>query len=92
MVSSFRKTNISTFYPDNCTAAEVIQSIRYAYTNLAVPIPPAGGQFNGPSGPIPADGLYCYRHTVGGNLVAFNIQGYLIQDGGVWIINTAYPH
>lgn len=81
----------STLFPDNCTPAQIVNSIRYAYTHAFTTPPPAGGAFSGPSAPPVPDANYCYGvdNTGGGN-APFTVQGFLNNIGG-WIINSAFP-
>ncbi|ERE19907.1 EndoU domain-containing protein [Chromobacterium sp. TRC.1.1.SA] len=77
----------STFYPDACNRAQIMASVRYAYTHAIAAAPPAGGQFVGPSAPAVNAAGYC----TGENGAVFNIAGYLNLIGGMWRVNTAYP-
>ena len=88
-----RKKGFSTFFPNNCTPAEVLASIRHAVLNASKPLPAKGGRFRGYSGPRGEPQGYCYRRErEDGPGKAFRISGYLnnLRDGG-WTINTAYP-
>jgi len=84
----------STMFPDNCTPAQIVNSIRYAYTHAATIPGLGGGAFSGPSAPPNANVNYCYGvdNTGGGN-VPFPIGGFLNNPGGGanWIINSAFP-
>lgn len=88
-----RKGGFSSFFPDRCSPAEVLASIRHAVTQANRPIPAKGGRFQGLSGPADGRRGYCYRRESGGGPgEAFPLSGYLnnLRDRG-WTINTAYP-
>ena len=88
------KANVSTMFPDNCTPAQIVNSIRYAYTHAATIPGGVGGAFAGPSAPPGANVNYCYGvDNTGGTNVPFPIGGYLNNPGGGanWIINSAFP-
>lgn len=88
-----RKRGFSTFFPDRCSPAEVLASIRHAMTQSKRPIPAKGGRFRGLSGPADGREGYCYRQDqAGGPKLPFPVSGFLndLREGG-WTINTAYP-
>lgn len=81
--------NASTFFPDACSIAQILMSIRYANNNLLNPRPlncPMGADC-GNSGPnvIPNPNPYCY----GLDNLPFQIN--LVFDAHNNLITTAYP-
>lgn len=87
------KSAFSTFFPDNCTPAEVLASIRHAVQHANRPMPAGGGRFRGMSGPADAQSGYCYlRNGADAPPRPFAVSGFLnnLRDSG-WTINTAYP-
>ena len=87
------KRGFSTFFPDNCTPADVLGSIRFAVANSRKPLPKKGGRFRGMSGPRSVADGYCYIRTdASGKRQPFAVTGFLnnLRHSG-WTINTAYP-
>lgn len=80
----FNKQQSSTFFPDTCSQAEVVASIRYAYGQDTLA---AGGPFEGPSAPNAGS----VGHCTGDDDAVLRVQGFLNFIGGRWILNTAYP-
>ncbi|WP_218048888.1 EndoU domain-containing protein [Curvivirga aplysinae] len=73
----------STFFPDHCTAKQVMNSIAYAATNVHCRY--KNGKWGGLSAPIRNEGNYCY----GSNGDALIINGYFRRDNGH--VATAWP-
>jgi hypothetical protein len=87
------KASFSSFFPDNCTPAEVLASIRHAVMHANRRLPAKGGRFRGMSGPADATEGYCYlRDSASAPPRPFPMSGFLnnLKDAG-WTINTAYP-
>ncbi|MCG8433596.1 MAG: EndoU domain-containing protein [Gammaproteobacteria bacterium] len=81
----------STFYPNDCSRAQVIKSIANAYYQKTRQGGLRSTKFRGPSAPAgPADPTYCYK---GDGVTPFTIEMYIQPMGNNQrvTINTAYP-
>lgn len=71
----------SSFFPDHCSAAEILASTLYAEAQSTT-----RPKFSGPSGPLPRQSGYCY----GLSGSPLSLEGWLLPDGPKRI-NTAWP-